>query len=51
MKKLIQKLAKLYVSSGQQERDKKIIEASRNFLLEDLVKQLDGKKARNEREG
>lgn len=39
MRKLIQKLAKLYVSSGQQDRDKKIMESSRNLLLEDMLKQ------------
>lgn len=39
MKELIKKLAKLYVTSGQQEEDKKIMESSRNLLIEDMIKQ------------
>lgn len=37
MKELFKKLAKLYVSSGQQEKDKKIMQASRNPLLEYMI--------------
>jgi len=45
MKELFKKLAKLYVSSGQQERDKKIMQSSRNLLLEDM---LEKEKRKNE---
>lgn len=45
MKELFKKLTKLYVSSGQQERDKKIMQSSRNLLLEDM---LEKEKRKNE---